>query len=313
MLAPLLFLVFINDLFDLVKNHLDVFADDSTLWSVIPAPSQRNTVAVSLNEDLQKIAKWGRDWLVTYNGTKTELLTVSRSKDVCAFRKDPKNANNPHPLISFDSSPLKEGLSLKLVGLTFSPTLSWKPHLKKVVRSARHAFYMIQRLRQYLSNAPLAIIYKSHVRSHMEYCCPIWTGASGCQKELRQLDEIQHKALKLMGRSPAADNIVALEHRRVVSGLCVLHRIHNEEAPVAVRDLCPVKAPPRTRPTRKSSRVTANYFAPFSIRKNNATDAWRSSFIPKFTAKWNELTKDIQNITDLQSFKRQVNNRTWNF
>jgi len=312
-LAPLLFLVFINDLFDLVKNHLDVFADDSTLWSVVPGSSQRDEVATSLNEDLQKINKWGNDWLVTYNGTKTELLTVSRSKDVCAFRKNPKNVNNPHPPLAFDRSPLKEGHSLKLVGLTFSPTLSWKPHLKKVVRSARHSFYMIKRLRKYLSNAPLANIYKSHVRSHMEYCCPIWSGASGCQKELRELDQIQHRAVKLMGRSPAADNIVALEHRRVVAGLCVLHRIHHQKAPVAVHDLCPDRAPPRTRPTRKSSRVTAKYFAPPSIRKNKASDAWSSSFIPKFTAKWNELTEDIQNITDLQSFKRQVNNRTWNF
>ena len=30
-LGPLLFLVFINDLFDVVSNNLDIFADDSSL------------------------------------------------------------------------------------------------------------------------------------------------------------------------------------------------------------------------------------------------------------------------------------------
>ena len=39
-LAPLLFLVFINDLFDVVHNCLDMFADDSTLlWAIVPDPS----------------------------------------------------------------------------------------------------------------------------------------------------------------------------------------------------------------------------------------------------------------------------------
>ena len=87
-LGPILFLVFINDLFSCVQSCLDVFADDSTLWRVIK--HDRSVVDFSAGRwhgaqffnDLQKIADWARTWLVEFNLDKTELLTVSRKKDV---------------------------------------------------------------------------------------------------------------------------------------------------------------------------------------------------------------------------------------
>ena len=80
MLAPLLFLVFINDLFDVVSNNLDVFADDSTLWATIPSVGDRAAVASSLSKDLLAIASWARAWLVTFNTGKTEALILSKGQ-----------------------------------------------------------------------------------------------------------------------------------------------------------------------------------------------------------------------------------------
>jgi len=71
-LAPLLFLIFINDLFSHITNNLSVFADDSTLWSTIPSTNHRARVATSLNLDLTTIQAWAKRWLVTYNAGKTE-------------------------------------------------------------------------------------------------------------------------------------------------------------------------------------------------------------------------------------------------
>ena len=76
MLAPLLFLVFINDMFDCVSNNLDAFADDSTLWAPVPSSSHRLSVSLSLNADLVQIELWGRRWLASFNHDKTELMTI---------------------------------------------------------------------------------------------------------------------------------------------------------------------------------------------------------------------------------------------
>jgi hypothetical protein len=85
-LSLLIFLVFIDDLFAEVTNNLDLFADDSTLHAMIPIPSARESVAISLNLDLIAIDAWAILWLVNYNKSKTEALIISTHQDMSTFR-----------------------------------------------------------------------------------------------------------------------------------------------------------------------------------------------------------------------------------
>ena len=55
---------------------------------------------------------------------------------------------------------------------------------------------------------------------------------------LELLDKVQSKASKLIGRFESV-KLQSLHHRRVVSGLCSLHRIVHKAAPVALHALCP--------------------------------------------------------------------------
>ena len=55
--GPVLFLIFINDLFDSLQYPLYLFADDSTLCYDIPHPSYRQGSAFSLSKDLNKIPR----------------------------------------------------------------------------------------------------------------------------------------------------------------------------------------------------------------------------------------------------------------
>ena len=48
-LGPLLFILYTSEMFDLVENRLFTYADDSTLLAVIRRPSDRPTVAASVN------------------------------------------------------------------------------------------------------------------------------------------------------------------------------------------------------------------------------------------------------------------------
>ena len=52
LLGPLLFILYISEIFDLVENRLFAYADDSTLLAVIRRPSDRPTVAASVKGDL---------------------------------------------------------------------------------------------------------------------------------------------------------------------------------------------------------------------------------------------------------------------
>ena len=63
-LGPLLFLIYINDLFDNLSSNVKVFTDDTYLFSVI---RDINVSARKLNENLKKICEWAFQWKMMFN------------------------------------------------------------------------------------------------------------------------------------------------------------------------------------------------------------------------------------------------------
>ena len=63
-LGPLLFLVYINDLTEGLTSNIKLFADDTSIFSVLRDSSSSS---LSLNEDLSKISQWGNKWKMLFN------------------------------------------------------------------------------------------------------------------------------------------------------------------------------------------------------------------------------------------------------
>ena len=72
---PFLFLSFINDIENEVLNIIKMFADDTSLYSVV---EDQMSAAESLNEDLASIHQWSSNWGITFNATKTKSMLFSR-------------------------------------------------------------------------------------------------------------------------------------------------------------------------------------------------------------------------------------------
>ena len=63
-LGPLFFLVYINDLTTGLKCDVKLFADDTSLFSVV---HDSNLSAIDLNHDLQIISDWTNQWKMFFN------------------------------------------------------------------------------------------------------------------------------------------------------------------------------------------------------------------------------------------------------
>jgi hypothetical protein len=184
---------------------------------------------------------------------------------------------------------LPESKTAKLVGITFSTDMKWTAQLDKVVRSAKLALYRLTCAKAYLSPYDLATLYKSKVRSRMEYCSPLWAGAGSTA--LHRLDSVQRQAEKLIGLSlHLSQKLDSLSQRRGVSGVCLMHRLLHRTAPAAVLDLCPERARAPTRATR----TTATKPIFFALPPANKPNFWTNSFVPYFSNVWNNLTPALQ-------------------
>ena len=72
-LRSTLFLIYINDLPDnILSSFIDIFADDSTIYSFSTPTQSIDSIAQNLSSDLASVMTRGEKWLVVFNATKTK-------------------------------------------------------------------------------------------------------------------------------------------------------------------------------------------------------------------------------------------------
>ena len=69
-LAPLLFLYFINDQPVDVKSKIKLYADDVLLYSIISSPDNCHQLQTNLNI----LTQWAKNWSMIFNPSKCEFL-----------------------------------------------------------------------------------------------------------------------------------------------------------------------------------------------------------------------------------------------
>ena len=178
-LGPTLFLLYINDLPDVVCN-IAIYADDTTLYSKSDQESdlwRQLELASELESDLKDTVNWDRMWLVDFNAGKTPLVSFGQSKNTGAID------------VKMDGSVLVEKSSLKMLGLTFSSKMDLGSYIISMAKIAFKKMQALIRSMKFLSPEDSLYLYKSTIKPCMEYCCHVWAGAPSCYLEV--LDKLQ--------------------------------------------------------------------------------------------------------------------------
>lgn len=151
-LGPLLFLIYINDLPLCVTSSLSLFADDCVIYRKITNDSD----SLLLQNDLNAVLDWCKLWSMTLNTKKCKTMKVSR--------------RNTLPFIyHLDNVSLECVTSYKYLGVHIPSNLSWHIHINHIIANANS---MLGYLKRNFSLAPVSlklILFKSLVRSKLEY------------------------------------------------------------------------------------------------------------------------------------------------
>ena len=145
-LGPLLFLIYINDLADGLSSNTKLFADDTSLFSVI---HDSVITTLGLNSDLSRIKQWAFQWKMSFNSDPNK-----QAQEVIFPRKLKKFC---HPSLRFNN--VSQASSQKHLGLTLDNRLTFDEHLTNVSNKISKTIGLLRKLQNILPRPALLTIY----------------------------------------------------------------------------------------------------------------------------------------------------------
>ena len=119
-LGPLLFLIYINDLYGDLSSKAKLFADDTSLFSVTYGIT---TSANKLNNDLKKISDWAFQWKMSFNPD------PSKQVQEVVFNRKLKN----HPSFVFNNANVSSCKCQKHLDILLDSNLTFEEHYKTIL------------------------------------------------------------------------------------------------------------------------------------------------------------------------------------
>ena len=179
-LGPVLFLIFINDLPESTQSQCSIFADDTTLHT---ADKSNISSCARLSSDLDTATSWAERWGMLFSAPKSKHLAIGRTA-------------KQSPLVRMNGIPIPQVRTHKHLGLIFNNTLTWSDHVSNVYSTCARMLGILRRLDGNISPLCMERIYKTAIRSRMEYACAVWSG--GSTRSLQRLQDSFAKRLGLM-------------------------------------------------------------------------------------------------------------------
>ena len=147
-LGPILFLVYINDLPEVVKSVIHLFADDTK----IHAPINNIQDAIALQEDINDMELWSDIWLLNFHPDKCHVLIVGKHQNIV-------HAHN----YTLNGIELEHVFDEKDLGVIVDSNLKFEEHLTEKAKKANTISGLIQRSFSHLDGKVFKTLFTSFV------------------------------------------------------------------------------------------------------------------------------------------------------
>ena len=133
------------------------------LFSIVKDPV---ISANTLNNDLDIIYQWTHQWKMEFNPDPT--------KQAIEVLFSCKKVSPNHPQLIFNGTDVVKVNEQKHLGLILQPGLSFEKHLNEKIIKAKKNIGLLKHLSNFLLLKTLDQMYKTFVRSHLDYCDVIY-------------------------------------------------------------------------------------------------------------------------------------------
>ena len=286
-IGPLFFLVYVNDLKNvLMNNNYQLYADDTVIYCTKKSFEEAN---VDLQNILDKFGVWCSENALTINVKKTKVMAFGSKNNI---KKD-KGKN-----LLLNGEKISLVPTFKFLGVFLDQTLNFRHHLDMLINTINFKLYILSKIRKYLNNVCALTIYKSMVIPYFDYADVIYMYSKN--PDIKKLDRAHLRGLriclKIQGKIEDAEiynmsNISSLDNRRTV---------HSRNFMFKNRKKCV---------TNNDGILTRAKEGPlFNIVKPNC-EAYKRSIYYSGASDWNNLDSTIRNLENIFLFKR--NQKSW--
>ena len=184
-LGPLLFIIYINDLVEVCSqgSRLFLYADDAKIFKHISNDFDK----VDLQSDLDSVKQWSDTWLLKLNEKKCKVIS---------YGKEPLDKTEYFIDSGTEQYQLEKLEFINDLGIIFDTDLKFNIHINEKVKKAYSILGVINRNFKYMSKQTFILIYKSMVRSHLEYGNCVWSPTRII--DIEKLERVQKRATKMI-------------------------------------------------------------------------------------------------------------------
>ena len=284
-LGPLLFNIYINDLFYIFTNtSVCNTADDTTPYACdINLPNLLNNIE---NDSLSAII-----WF--------EANYMKLNQDKCHFLLA---GNTPEQIwAKVGEEIIWESTHEKLLGLVIDKKLNFNIHLAKLCKKVSAKVTALARMAKIIPFEKKRLLMKAFIESQFSYCPLLWMFCS--RRMNRKINYIHERVLRLVYNDYETsflgllrkDNSVSIHYRNIQKVAIEMFKVKNNLCPELLRNLFH-QVNSRTRSDKAFHRPNVNsvYYGEQSLR----------SFGPIV---WDTMIPDdLKDLSDLNAFKKEI-------
>ena len=232
-LGPLLFNIYINDIFFFTEEtSITNYADDNT-----PYVCDKTVELISshLENDSLKLCHWFKHNYLKCNEDKCHLLLSKKSPDLC---------------LQVGNETIYNSAQVKLLGITFENELNFDVHVSGLCKKANSKSHALSRVAKHMGQDKLRLVMKAFITSQFGYWPLVWTFHSRSLNN--RINKIHEKSLRLVYKDNKStfselldkDNSVTRHDRNLQALAIEVYKSINDLSPVILKYIFDVKSIP---------------------------------------------------------------------
>ena len=288
-LGPVLFNIFINDLFLWIeKAELHNFADDNTIAAI---SNNVNSLIEILESESEIAITWFKENNMIVNPEKFQAIIIKKNKGTM----------DTYPL-KISNREINSENSVKLLGIEIDNKLNFDNHVSSLCKKAASQLNALSRFQKYLGINEKKIIINSFVYSHFNYCPLVWHFCSS--KSVRKIEKIQERCLRILLNDYVSNynelltksSKSTMEVNRLRTLALEIFRTINDLNPNYMKEIF------------KRSENSTHHRNNIAVNPHNTAKYGDKSLMTLGPQIWNSLPENLKSETDFNKFKASIQN-----